>query len=108
MTINNKIRDEKMQHDIGKEAAKMSALPSGKIFNYEYLTSKEILPSDESRITKQAKFKYSSLGNALEKQKKAIEDQKKKQINAVKSRVKKNFFRHKRKINRLFVCFLKI
>ena len=102
MTINNKNRDEKMQHDIGKEAAKMSALPSGKIVNYEYLTSEEMLPSDESRITKQAKFKYSSLGNALEKQKKGIEEQEKKQSQ------KKNFFRHKPKINCLFVCFLKI
>ena len=31
MPINDKIRDEKLQHDINREAAKISALSSGKI-----------------------------------------------------------------------------
>ena len=48
MTIDDKIRDEKLQHDINREAAKISALSSGKLDkNNKYLTSKEILPSDE-------------------------------------------------------------
>ena len=47
MTIDDKIRDEKLQHDINREAAKISALSSGKLDKNEYLTSKEILPSDE-------------------------------------------------------------
>ena len=38
MTINNKIRDEKLQYDINREAAEISALSSGKIHKYEYLT----------------------------------------------------------------------
>ena len=38
MTIDNKIKDEKLQHDINREAAKLSALSSGKIDKYEYLT----------------------------------------------------------------------
>ena len=38
MTINDEIRDEKLQYDINIEAAKTSALPSGKIHKYEYLT----------------------------------------------------------------------
>ena len=42
---------------------------------YEYLTGKEILPPDQSRIIEQAKFKYSSLGKAFEEQIKTIEEQ---------------------------------
>ena len=37
MTIDNKIRDEKLQYDIIREAAKISALSSGKNDKYEYL-----------------------------------------------------------------------
>ena len=47
MTIDNKIRDEKLQYDINREAAKISALPSGKIDKYEYLTGKARLPSNQ-------------------------------------------------------------
>ena len=32
MAINNQIRDEKLQYDINREAAKISALSSGKIY----------------------------------------------------------------------------
>ena len=45
MTIDEKIRDEKIQYDINREAAKISALSSGKTIKYEYLTGEEILPS---------------------------------------------------------------
>ena len=41
MTIDNKIRDEKLQYDINREAAKISALSSNKIKKYEYLTGEE-------------------------------------------------------------------
>ena len=47
MTIEDKIRDEKLQYDINREAAKISALPSGKIDKYEYLTGEEILRSNQ-------------------------------------------------------------
>ena len=50
MTIDDKIKDEKLQYNINREAAKISALWSGKIDKYEYLTCEEILPSDQSRI----------------------------------------------------------
>ena len=43
MTIDDKIRDEKLQHDTNREAAKISALLSGKIDKCEFLTGKEIL-----------------------------------------------------------------
>ena len=42
MTIDDHIRDEKLQYDITREAAKISALSSGKIDKYEYLTGDEI------------------------------------------------------------------
>ena len=50
-----------MQYDRNSEAAKTGALSSGKIDKYEYVTSKEILPSDQREITEQAKFAYSPL-----------------------------------------------
>ena len=83
MTIEDQIKDEKLQYDINREAAKISALSSGKIDKYEYLTGEEILPSNQQQIIQQAKFNYSPLGKALEKQIKAIEDQGKKQVKAI-------------------------
>ena len=74
MTIDDQIRDEKLKYII-REAAKISALSSNKIGKYEYLTGEEILPSNQKQIIEQAKFTYSSLGKALEKQIKKIEDQ---------------------------------
>ena len=38
MPIDDKIRDEKLQYDVNREVAKTSALSSGKIDKYEYLT----------------------------------------------------------------------
>ena len=74
MTINNQIRDQKLQFDINREVAEISALSSGKINKYEYLTGEDILPSNQQQIIEQAKFTYSSLGKAFEKQIKTIED----------------------------------
>ena len=83
MTIDDKTKDEKLQYDINIEAAKVSALSSGKIDKYEYLTGKEILPPDQRRVIEQAKFACSPLGKAFEKQIKTIEDQREKQIKAL-------------------------
>ena len=67
MTIDDKIKAGKLQYNIKKEVAKMSALSSDKIDKYEYYTGEEILPSDQSGIMEQAKFTYSPLGKALQK-----------------------------------------
>ena len=83
MTNEDQIKDEKLQYDINREAAKISALSSGKIDKYEYLTGEEILQSNQQQIIQQAKFNYSPLGKALEKQIKTIEDQGKKQVKAI-------------------------
>ena len=84
MTINDQIRDEKLQYDINREAAKISALSSGKIHKYEYLTGEDILPSNQQQIIEQARFTYSPLGKAFEKQIKTIEDQVQKQVDTLK------------------------
>ena len=84
MTINYQIRDEKLQYEINREAAQISALSSGKIHKYEYLTGEDILPSNQQQIIEQAKFTYSPLGKAFEKQIKTIEDQGQKQVDALK------------------------
>ena len=83
MTINDQIRDEKPQHDINRETAKISALSSGNIQKYEYRTGEDILPSNQQKIIEQAKFTYSPLGKAFQKQIKTIEDQGKKQVDAL-------------------------
>ena len=66
--------DEKLQYNINRKAAKISAI-TGKIDRYEYLTGKEILPSNQKKIIEETKFTYSPLEKAFEKQIKTIEDQ---------------------------------
>ena len=83
MTIDDQIKDEKLQYDINREAGKISALSSGKLHKYEYLTGEDILPSNQQQIIEQTKFTYSPLGKAFDKQIKTIEDQEKKQVDAL-------------------------
>ena len=78
MTINNQSRDEKIQYDINKEAAKILALSSDELRKYEYLTGEDILPYNQQQIIEQTKFTYSPLGKTFDKQIKTIEDQGKK------------------------------
>ena len=85
MNINDQIRDEKLQYDINREAAKISALSSGKIHKYEYLTGEDILPSNQQQIIEQTKFTYSPLGKTFEKEVKTIEDKGQKQIDALEN-----------------------
>ena len=84
MTINDQIRDEKLQCDISTEAAKISFKSWSNFGRYEYLNSEDILPSNQQQIIEQARFTYSPLGKAFEKQIKTIEDQGKKQVDALK------------------------
>ena len=84
MIINDQIRDEKIEYDINREAAKISALSSGEIRKYDYLTGEDILPSNQQQIIEQAKFTYYPFGKAFQKQIKTIEDQGQKQVNALK------------------------
>ena len=67
MTINDQIKDEKLQYNINREAAKISALSSEKLRKYEYLTGEDILPLTQQQIIEQTKFTYSTLGKAFDK-----------------------------------------
>ena len=92
MTIEDQIKHENYNMTIdrlqyyNRQTAKVSALSSGKLDKYEYLTGEEVLPSNQQRIIEQAKFTYSTLGKAFEKQTKAIEDQGKKQVKAIQDK----------------------
>ena len=88
MAINDQIRDEKLKYDINREAAKISALSSGKIHKYEYPIGEDILSSNQQQIIEQARFSYSPLGKAFKKQIKTIEDQGEKQIKAIQDKGK--------------------
>ena len=83
MAINDTTRDEILHHDINIEAAKMSALSSGKTDKYELLADEKILPPNQRRLIEKAKFAYYPLGKAFEKQTKTIEEQGKKQVEAL-------------------------
>ena len=83
MTIDEKIRDKKLPHDINRETAKISLLSSNKIHKYEYLTGEEILPLSNQQITEQVRLTYSPLGKAFEKQIETIQEQGKKQVDAL-------------------------
>ena len=61
MTINDQIKDEKLQYDINRKVADISALSSGKIDKYEYLSGNEILASNQEQIVEQATFTYSPI-----------------------------------------------
>ena len=88
MTIDDQIRDKKVQYDINREAVKTSVLSLGKISKYDYLTGEEILPSNQKWRAEQAKFTYSPLGKAFEKQIKTSEDQGQKQVKTIKDNKK--------------------
>ena len=79
-----RLQMKKVQYKIKREAAKISALSSGKIDKNEYLTGEEILLPDQ-----QATYTCSLLEKALEKQTKAIEGQGEKQIKAIENKVEK-------------------
>ena len=84
MTIGDKIRDEKSQYDISREATKISALLSVKTDEHDSLAGKEILLPVQRRVIEQADFIHSPLEKALVKQAKTTKDQGKKQIKTMK------------------------
>ena len=84
MKTNDQISDGKLQYHINREAAKISALSSGKIDKYEYLTGEKIFLSNQQQIIEQAKFTYFPLGKAFGKQIKKFEDSGQKQVGGLK------------------------
>ena len=65
MTIDDKIRDKKLQHDINREVAKISALSSGKINKCECLTGEEILPKWNNRTRYEKGMRTNEIKNEI-------------------------------------------
>ena len=72
ITVDERIRDEKLRYDINREASKLSALLLGKINKYEYVRAEKTLPLDQSRIIEKAKFIYLPVEKACKKQSKVV------------------------------------
>ena len=75
MTIEDKIKDEKLRYDVNKKSRRKSTLSSSKTDKCEYLTGENILLSDPNRMIEKANFTYSPLGQTFEKQRKAVRKQ---------------------------------
>ena len=63
--IIHRILTLKILNDINREAAKRSALSSGKIDEHEYFTGEEILLFNQKQTIEQVKSAYTPLGKAL-------------------------------------------
>ena len=61
--LDDKIKAKKAQYDLDKEAAKISALSSGELEKYEYLTGEDL--GYKPDVIQKAKFEYSPLGKVL-------------------------------------------
>ena len=90
MTTDDKNGDERLQFDINRKAAKISALSSGKIDKYEYLTGEKVLPSNQRQIREKNKLHIALQEKLLTTKKKTIEDQGEKQIKAIEENKKIN------------------
>ena len=60
--LDNKIRQNQADYDLYRKNAKISALSSGKLEKYEYLTGEE-----QKQSLQKAKFEYSPLGQVFNK-----------------------------------------
>ena len=76
-TIDNKIKQNKAQYSLDRQTAKKSALSSGNVGKYEFLTGENILV--ETALLEKAatvtRFEYSSFGSELKKQTRIAKDQ---------------------------------
>ena len=68
--IDNKIKQSKAQHNLGRETAKISALSSGNVHKYEFLIGKDVLPQKDllEKVAILERFEYSPLGKELKAQ----------------------------------------
>ena len=105
--LNRKIKQNEAQYDLDREAAKISALPSNNLDKYKYLTGEDL--GLKPSTVEETKFEHSPLGKIFDKglseedkkeglfkrakniegkneeQLKAIEDQRKKQLEEIKN-----------------------
>ena len=61
--LNRKIMQNEAQYDLDRKAAKISALPSNNLDEYEYFTGEDL--GLNASTVEQAKFEYSPLGKAF-------------------------------------------
>ena len=73
--INKKMEQNKAQYNLDKQTAKISALSSGNVSKYEFLTGKDVLPEKElvEKAAALKRFEYSPLGKELKAQNSAAE-----------------------------------
>ena len=83
MTIDEKIRDEKLQYDINRKAAKISAYLLEILINIYILQVNKYYLSIIKEVIEQARFTFSHISKVFEKQIKTIEDQGEKHIKAI-------------------------
>ena len=63
--LDNKIRENKAQYDLDRQAAKISALSRGELEKYEYSTGENL--GYKPDVVQKAKFEYSPLGQVFNK-----------------------------------------
>ena len=63
--LDDKIKANQAQYHLNREAAKMSALSSGELEKYEYLTGEDL--GCKLEVVKKAKFEYSPLVKVFNK-----------------------------------------
>ena len=76
-TINNKIEQNKAQYNLHRQIGEISALSSGSVSKYEFLTGKDVLPEKDllEKAASIKRFEYSPLGKELKKQTSVAEKQ---------------------------------
>ena len=63
--LDDKIKANKAQHDLDRKETKISALSSGELEKYEYLTGEDL--GYKPYVIQKAKFEYSPLGKVFNK-----------------------------------------
>ena len=85
-SIERRINAEKVQKELSNKVSEISALSSGDLRKYEFLTNKDILPSSTEMIIQEKKFDYTPLGKKLDTQTEKLQSIKEtgeKQIKAI-------------------------
>ena len=76
-TVNNKFEQNKAQYSLDRQTVKISALSSGNVSKYEFLTGKDVLPEKDllEKAATMKRFEYSPLDNELKAQTGVAKDQ---------------------------------
>ena len=86
MTIENKIKDEKLQYDINRDVTKISALSSGKIDKYETLLVRKYYPQINKKLLNKLNLLILLWEKLLKNRQKKIEDQGEKQTKTIQDK----------------------